>query len=429
MIVALNRVIPGRVVAVAAAVFGMTVVPVCGSAELSLVDAEPPSNGLPELLAYADRHSPRLAGTAAETAAAQARIGSAGALDDPVLRIEPEDILDGGLELSPARVGRTRYQLMQDLPWSGKRRLRRDIAAAEAEQSAAGYRRVRSELRREIRMAYADWREAEGRLRVLDEVEAILADAEAVARTRYAAGLAPQGDVLRAQLELSNIENDRLGLIGRAQAARARLNGLIGRRRDADLLPPPDDGLEALPALASAEHRLVASAPEIEAASALERAADKRNALTLRERWPDLRAGVSAMQRGNEIDEWGLMLELNLPLQQVRRRADEAESAAMRDAAWSLREEAVVRALAGLQQAHAEASAALAQRELIAHTLDVQALLTLNAALAAYHTGAADFLGVIDATLQIMRIHIAAIAATADYDRRLAEFLDYLGEA
>jgi outer membrane protein TolC len=135
------------------------------------------------------------------------------------------------------------------------------------------------------------------------------------------------------------------------------------------------------------------------------------------------------MQRGNEIDEWGLMLELNLPLQQVRRRADEAESAAMRDAAWSLREEAVVRALAGLQQAHAEASAALAQRELIAHTLDVQALLTLNAALAAYHTGAADFLGVIDATLQIMRIHIAAIAATADYDRRLAEFLDYLGEA
>jgi outer membrane protein TolC len=384
---------------------------------------------LQELLAYADRHSPRLAGAAAETAAAEARIGSAGALDDPMLRIEPEDILYDGLELSPAQVDRTRYQLMQDLPWSGKRTLRRDIASAEAEQSAAAFRRERSGLRREIRMAYADWREAEGRLRVLEEVEAILADAEAVARTRYTAGLAPQGDVLRAQLELSNIESERLGLIAGAQAAKAQLNGLIGRRSDANLLPPTDDVVEALPALRPAEHRLVAGAPEIEAAAALERAADTRNALTLRERWPDVRVGVSAMQRGSEIDEWGLMLELNLPLQQARRRADEAESAAMRDAAWSLREDAVVRALAGLRQAHAQASGALAQRDLIEHTLEVQAQLTLTAALAAYHTGAADFLGVIDATLQKMQIHIAAIAATADYDRWLAEFLDYLGEA
>lgn len=461
MMLALDGVVSRRVLAVITAVVGVSLVPVYGADQHALADAErlaldsdqaarsaeagrwtpdesstvvlygaaPPSSSLRELLAFSDRHSPRLAGAAAETTAAEARIGSAGALDDPMLRIEPEDILYDGLELSPAQVGRTRYQLMQDLPWSGKRTLRRDIATAEADQSAAAFRRERSGVRREIRMAYAEWREAEGRLRVLDEVEAILADAEAVARTRYTAGLAPQGDVLRAQLELGNIESERLGLIAGAQAAKAQLNGLIGRRSDANLLPPTDDVVEGLPALRPAEHRLVAGAPEIEAASALERAADTRNALTLRERWPDLRVGVSAMQRGSEIDEWGLMLELNLPLQQSRRRADEAASAAMREAAWSLREEAVVRALAGLRQAHAQASGALAQRDLIEHTLEVQAQLTLTAALAAYHTGAADFLGVIDATLQIMQIRIAAIAVTADYDRWLAAFLDYLGEA
>jgi outer membrane protein TolC len=389
----------------------------------------PLSGELSALLAYADRHNPGLAGAAAEIDAAEARIGSAGALDDPMLRIEPEDILDDGLQLSPSQVGRTRYQLMQDLPWTGKRKLRRDIAAAEAEQSTAAYRRNRSELRREIRMAYADWWEAKGRLRVLEEVKAILADAEVVARTRYSAGLAPQGDVLRAQLELSNFENERLGLSAAAQAATAQLNGLIGRRGDANLLLPAEGMLEDLPELPAAEHRLLAGSPEIEAATALEHAADTRNALTFRERWPDLRVGVMAMQRGSEIDEWGLMLELNLPLQQARRRADEAESAAMRDAAWSLREDAVVRALAGLRQAHAQASGALAQRDLIEHTLEVQAQLTLTAALAAYHTGAADFLAVIDATLQVTQIRFAAITAAAEYDRWLAKFLDYLGEA
>jgi outer membrane protein TolC len=426
MMLALDGVVRRRVLAVITVVVGVLLVPVCGADE---PPDEPLSGDLPELLAYADRHSPKLAGAAAETAAAEARIGSAGALDDPMLRIEPEDILDDGLNLSPAQAGRTRYEFMQDLPWSGKRTLRRDIATAEAEQSAAAFRRERSELRREIRMAYADWLEADGRLRVLDEIEAILADAEAVARTRYAAGLVPQGDVLRAQLELSSIENDRLELSARARSAQARLNGLIGRRSDTDLLPPATAELESLPTLGAAEQRLIEYAPEIEAAAALERAADTRNALTLRERWPDLRVGVSAMQSGSQIEEWGLILELNLPLQQARRRADEAESAAMRDAAWSLREEAVVRSLAGLRQAHAEASGALAQRDLIERTLAVQAQLTLTAALAAYHTGASDFLGVIDATLQITRVRIAAIAATASYNRRLAELLDYLGEA
>ncbi|RPH98910.1 MAG: TolC family protein [Lysobacterales bacterium] len=426
MIRPLGDMAPCRVLLVITAIAGVLLAQVCGADE---PPAKPLFGGLRELLAYADRHSPKLAGAAAETAAAEARIGSAGALDDPMLRIEPENILDDGLNLSPAEAGRTRYEIMQDLPWSGKRTLRRDIATADAEQSAAAFRRERSGLRREIRMAYADWLETEGRLRVLDEIAAIMADAEAVARTRYAAGLVPQGDVLRAQLELSSIENDRLELTAGARSAQARLNGLIGRRSDTDLPPPATAELEALPTLDQAEQRLVAHAPEIEAASALERAADTRNALTLRERWPDLRVGVSAMQNGSQIDEWGLMLELNLPLQQARRRADEAESAAMRDAAWALREEAVVRSLAGLRQAHAEASGALARRQLIEHTLAVQAQLTLTAALAAYHTGASDFLGVIDATLQIMRIRTAAIAATASYNRWLAEFLDYLGEA
>lgn len=388
----------------------------------------PLTGDLDALLAYADRHSPRLAAMGSETAAAQARVGSAGALADPMLRIEADDLSNDGLALTPAQTGRTRYQLMQDLPWAGKRGLRRDIALAEVDRSAAALRRMRSELHREIRMAHADWREAAARLQVLDDIAALLVDAEAIARTRYAAGLVPQGDVLRAQLELTDLGNERLELEARARAAELRINGLLGRRSDESLLPPSSDALAPLPPLAAAEQQL-ASAPEIEAADAFERAAAQRERLTLRERWPDLRVGVMAMQQGSRVDEWGLMLEVNIPLRQARRRADEAESRAMRDAAHALREQAVVGSLAGLRQAHAEASAARAQVELISDTLTVQAELALTAARASYQSGEADFLGVIDAALQLRRARIAALAAAAGYRRRLAEFLDYLGDA
>jgi outer membrane protein, heavy metal efflux system len=388
----------------------------------------PLAGELDALLAYADRHSPRLAAAGFESSAARARIGSAAALADPMLRIEADDLFNDGPALTPAQTGRTRYQLMQEIPWAGKRGLRREIAAAEADRSAAAEQRMRSELRREIRMAHADWQEAEARLQVLDDTATILHDAEAIARARYAAGLVPQGDVLRAQLELTELGNERLELAARSRAAVARLNGLLGRRGDAVLLLPEDEALQPLPPLADAERRL-AAAPEIAAADAFERAATQRDNLTLRERWPDLKIGVMAMQQGSKVDEWGLMLELNLPLWQARRRADEAESRAMRDAAHALREDSVLRALAGLRQAHAEADGARAQHALISDTLAVQAELALTAASAAYRSGAADFLGVIDAALQLRRARIAALTASAMYRRRLAEYLDFLGDA
>lgn len=384
---------------------------------------------LPALLAHADRRSPRLAAASAELTAARARMESAGALDDPMLRIELDDVADDGLRVLPAQAGRTRYQLMQAIPWRGKRGLRREVAVAEAEHADAGFRRVRSALHREVRIAHADWVEARARLRVLDDIESILRDAEAVARTRYATGLVPQGDVLRAQLALTGIAGERLELSARIDAAEARLNGLIGRRADDVLLAPDDAAPEALPTLDAAARRLIERAPEVEAAAALERAASSRDALVRRERWPDPRLGLMAMQRSSRIDEWGLMLELDLPLRQARRRADEAESAAMRDAAHALREDAAARALAGLREAYAAASGARARAELFAGTLEVQAELTLAASLAAYRTGATNFLDVIDAALQLQRARNERFAADADYRRRLAELLDLLGEA
>ena len=85
---------------------------------------------------FAKTRNPEYAAMQAEAEAAGERVTPAGALPDPKFRMELRDITRFGEQnatLSPSRVGSTRYLLMQDIPWFGKRDLKREIAELEAE--------------------------------------------------------------------------------------------------------------------------------------------------------------------------------------------------------------------------------------------------------------------------------------------------------
>ena len=80
------------------------------------------------LINYAKTRNPEYAAMQAEAEASGERVTPAGALPDPKFRTELRDITRMGEQsatLSPSRVGSTRYLLMQDIPWFGKRDLKR----------------------------------------------------------------------------------------------------------------------------------------------------------------------------------------------------------------------------------------------------------------------------------------------------------------
>ena len=72
------------------------------------------------LLEYAQARNPELAAMRHEANAAEQRLLPAGALPDPVLRVELENFNNYGNDarpnLLPSRVGETKYTLMQTLP-------------------------------------------------------------------------------------------------------------------------------------------------------------------------------------------------------------------------------------------------------------------------------------------------------------------------
>ena len=396
--------------------------------------ADPPALGgdLATLLDHARSRNPDYAAMRHEAAAAAERIAPAGALPDPRLRTELRDITRMGEQnpsLLPARVGSTRYLLMQDVPWLGKRDLKREIAALDARAAEGRAGGTWAELAAQIKTAYAQYQYIHRNAALTRELLDLSTRLEKVAQARYAGGLAAQQDAIRAQIELTGLRAELLALDNDTQQARARLNTLLARPAGAPLEAPTHQ--RPLPAAldaAALAARVRALNPQVLADEARLRAAEKGRELAYKNRYPDFTLGVSPIQYQGSVKEWELMVELNLPLQQGTRRAQERESEAMLSAARARLDATANQALGELAGQLAAFDAARRTEALIATGLQAQADLSFKSALAAYETGKVDFATLLDAQRQIRIARQGRIKAQFEAQMRLAEIERIVGE-
>jgi cobalt-zinc-cadmium efflux system outer membrane protein len=114
-----------------------------------------------ELLQWADTHNPDLATMNYEIDAAEGRIIPAGALPDPVLRVELMDFAGpaapNGFTVLPNRAGGTKYTVMQSFPLWGKRDLRTEIATAGLGEAKSRRIAFLAEIHSKIKIAYAQF--------------------------------------------------------------------------------------------------------------------------------------------------------------------------------------------------------------------------------------------------------------------------------
>ena len=378
------------------------------------------------LLTYARAQSPELAAMRLDADAAAQRLGSAGALADPVLRVERFNINNYGNE-----AGSTEYRLMQPLPGWGKRDLRRDVAAAEAEQASARAGATWAELAARVKITYAEYYRTVGNERLTREVLDLMSRLEQVAQARYAGGLVAQQDAIRAQLEQTAMRSELISLDNEKRQLRARLNALLARDRAAPLADP--QVLRPLPDLATADaaslaERARARNPQLLAEQARVTSAQKSRDLTWSNRYPDWLIGLQTVQSGSRLTEFGVMIELNIPLQQDARRAQEREAESMVGAARS-RAEAVANQLLGELAGNLAAFDGARRTEALVETqLLPQSELSLRSALAAYETGKVDFATLLDAQRQIRKAQMDRLKARVEAHVRLAEIERIVGE-
>lgn len=407
---------------------------VLATSGLAWADDALPGARVESLLALAKERNPDIAAMRYEVSAANERVLPAGALMNPRFKMELEDITKGGQQdptLLPSDTGSARYTLSQDFPWSGKRGLKRELATQEIQVAQSRVQQTWIDMAARIKSLFAQRYLVKATQQLVNENLDLMLQLEKVLQVRYAGGLAAQQDITRIHVEHTGMRAELAALAGEWRQSQSRLNALLARPWDAPLAPP--EALRPLPEPSKLDfnalsERVRQANPQLAVESARVRSAEKNRDLSFKNRYPDVTVGINAMQRQGSVNEWGLMFELNLPIQGDVLRAQERESEAMLAAAQSRHEAALNQALADLSDNLSALETARQTQHLMTYSLMPQADLTWRAALAEYENGKADFATLLDAQRQIRQARLGQLKAQVDAQMRLAEIEKLLGE-
>ena len=157
--------------------------------------------------------------------AAKTAIPQAKSLEDPLLSVMFDRIPDSSV--NPGASMERVYSITQEFPYPGKLGLMGKMAEKEAQMIYEEYKGKERDVIRDIKAAYYDLFMIYKSIEVNLETKEILHHLSKIAEAKYATGLVSQWDVLKAQIELSQLANEIIILNQEKESVRARINRLL----------------------------------------------------------------------------------------------------------------------------------------------------------------------------------------------------------
>lgn len=400
-----------------------------GSTALAAESQDDPLAGqatlTPELLVRAAlARNAEVAAAQGMAAAAGARPGMAAAWMDPMLEwsFAPISIAD------PAMGFGTTVGLSQRFIFPGKTRLRADAARAEARAADRSVDQVRLALAEAAVRLYADWYLVARARAVNRDHRGLLAELRRAAEAQYTAGMAPQQDVLRADLTLAELAQEELELSSQAKVVALRINALLHRPLDAPLPDAPAELVVPDAAAAPQVDGALATHPALSAVDARATAASARVELARKAWAPDfaVMASYSTMW-ASPAHRLMLGLSVDLPLWQEQRRQEVAEARAMARALSEERRHLRVE----LEMAVAEAAVMVSEAAALLRGQRARVLPAAKAALdsarSSYVTGKVEFSALIEGERELRNAVLREYQLGAELLRRRALLEKALG--
>jgi len=356
---------------------------------------------LDALVAEALTNAPETAAAHASVEAAQRRIVPARTLADPFVSTTYQN--DGrNFSLGSAEGSFLGVMASQGIPWPGKLRLAGDIAASEAreiERRTLGRTALTLEAR--IRNAWYDIVLARSIDRIIEDRRGAATQIEASVRERYAVGLAVQQDVLRAQVELARIDEQKTTQAAVITSRVAELNRLAGAPQDRAIATPDRLPEEAtFPALTDLIGAATARSPELSASGQAIETGRIRVDLAKKNFLPDFSVNAGSMYRGSfEMGPmWQAGVGVTIPLWIERRQQNQLAEAQAVVRGRTAESDAVGRELElRTRERAAQLDASLRIAALYRDKVLPLDELSLESALASYQAGKLPFISVLDA--------------------------------
>jgi outer membrane protein TolC len=364
--------------------------------------------------------NPSLAAMRSAWRAAEAAADQAGALMDPMLDVATAPGTWRSGTVDPTYM----VSLRQRLPIFGQRGLMKRAGRAMARAAGEEVRTERQALLRETRASFGEYyRNARAR-DVNRELKDLVAQMRRTALAKYEAGIVGLADVLQAEVEIAMLDHDEVALERDRRTLVAMLNSLLRRDATASFPPPdPDLPIRATPMRADSAIALARGMrPELRGVDAMRDARRAERALADRQRLPEfeIEARYDRFMEETEMRPQ-VGVGLNLPIQLGRIGAARREARAKLD-------EIEWRRTALLARIDAEAAAAAARVEEIAHELMIvegrvvpATERALDAARAAYEANRGEFITLLNAERDLARARLSLYETKVRYFDAAAE--------
>lgn len=380
--------------------------------------------------------NPALAEAAALASAAEHRIRSSGALDDPRIAYDASNIPTGDWDFESTPLSGHQLGLRQKLPFPGLLSSRKKAARRASEASNLLVEDRRLLTNGLVETAWSELGFAQRALDITNRNIDLLRQLAATAESRYRVGRGLQQDVLRAQVELTALLEERLRRVEAIARTSAHLVALLDLPPEAEL--PRTSALQlstSIPPLSPLLGRLGEQNARLGASEQKVQEARARIRVTELEGLPDVDLGIGYRVRqnvpGDPVDGddfFSAGLTVRLPLDRSKWRSKVSErKALLRRAEAELRR---VRAELGAEtrSAHAELVRASSEEALLETGLIPQARQSLEASRSAYKVGRIEFLSLLDSQVRLLGAELRLVRARADKRRAFAALETASGE-
>ncbi len=363
----------------------------------ALLSAQDAPLRLDDLLKQALERNPKIRAAGHEADASAFRIPQERSLPDPMVSLGLKNMGFPQFTVGKEIMSGIGLSFSQAIPFPGKLRLKGEIAEKAFERQKQVRDSVALGVILEVKTAYFELYGLHKSIAILQEQKALLQKALELTETMYSVGTGVQSDVLKAQVEVSRMDEMITPMAEMIKALAARLNLLLDLPADNPLGMPQDQGVESLSlSLDEIKRAANANSPTVKEASLMVEEGAKMVDLSRKERSPNFVVEGGWDFKGRLTGMYEVMVGVEIPLYLKNKQAKMLEESLARLASTksglsSTRNDVAFM----LTEDFLKAKSAENLIKLYKDRIIPQAALTVESSMAGYQVGKTDFLALL----------------------------------
>lgn len=268
------------------------------------------------LIDEALKNSPEINASQARIEAARLRVPQAGSLPDPMFMFGYQNEGFERYTYGEMSGAQWMFSATQQFLFPGKRRLKEEMTARDAESLEAMHELLKLKIAARIKELYYDLFLAYKNIDLLKDKRELLERIESLTLSRYAAGIGMQQDVIMAQTEKYMLMEKEEMLQQKILSLQAMLSSAIGRYKGAELPRPAEPEYRPFPLeMNDAVDLAMRHSPELKSRGKMIEAANTRLQMAQKEYYPDFALSGSYYNRTGEFpDMWSATATINIPI-------------------------------------------------------------------------------------------------------------------